>query len=283
MDMRNLKTNSFMPIHFTKMHGAGNDFIVIDNRTYQLNDAVAAQFAKQVCHRRFGIGADGILLLDSGRHADFQMRYYNSDGSRSFCANGARCLARFAYHRGMVGKAMIFEADDGRHEAVIVGRAVRLHMTDPAMVDLNRTISAYPRAETVHSINTGTQHAVLHSDDVIQEDVVHHGRVLRQHSLFQPLGTNVNFVQTMDTSRIAVRTYEKGVEAETLSCGTGAVAAVAVMTLLDEIEPPVMVHTRSGETFSVNFTRNGSVIRGVTLEGSAHIVYDGEFLEENVD
>jgi len=132
-------------------------------------------------------------------------------------------------------------------------------------------------------LGTGTQHAVLHSDDVMQEDVVHHGRVLRQHSLFQPLGTNVNFVQTMDTSRIAVRTYEKGVEAETLSCGTGAVAAVAVMTLLNEIEPPVMVHTRSGETFCVNFTRNGSVIRGVTLEGSAHIVYDGEFLEENVD
>lgn len=270
-----------MPLHFTKMHGAGNDFLVIDNRVYRLDDAAAARLAQRACPRRFGVGADGLLLLDDSPDAGFRMRYYNADGSRAaFCGNGARCLARFAYRRGVAGASMTFESDDGLHRAVIEGQTVRISMADPANVRLNRPLTGYARAKTVHTLNTGADHAVLLSGDLEAEDVENHGRELRYHPLFHPAGTNVNFVRRLDASAIAVRTYERGVEAETLSCGSGGVAAVVAMTLLEGLTPPIKVHTRSGETLTVDFRRGERGIAGVTLQGSAHFVYDGELAEE---
>lgn len=268
-------------LSFTKMAGAGNDFIVIDNRTLRLTDARAASLARLVCPRRTSVGADGLLLLDASRETDFRMRYYNADGSRApFCGNGARCLARFAYRRGIVGPEMAFDADDGRHQATIVGREVRLRLVDPADVILNRRIDGFARSPVIHTLNTGTVHAVIRSDDVEAEDVARDGRALRSHPMFQPGGTNVNFMQTVAPSGLALRTYERGVEAETLSCGTGAGAAAVTFALLDGVPAPITVHTRSGEPLVVDFQRDGDSITGVSLQGSAHIIYDGELAED---
>jgi diaminopimelate epimerase len=268
-------------LSFTKMAGAGNDFIVVDNRTLRLTDVGAASLARLVCPRRTSVGADGLLLLDASRETDFRMRYYNADGSRApFCGNGARCLARFAYRRGIVGQEMAFDADDGRHQATIVGREVRLRLVDPTDILLNRPIQGFARSTVVHTLNTGTVHAVIRSDDVAAEDVARDGRALRSHPMFQPGGTNVNFVQTVAPSGLALRTYERGVEAETLSCGTGAAAAAVTFALLDDVPAPITVHTRSGEPLLVDFQRDGDSITGVSLQGSAHIIYDGELAED---
>jgi diaminopimelate epimerase len=272
-----------MPFPFTKMHGAGNDFILLDNRLLELDDAAASRLAKRLCGRRTGIGADGLVLLDASRTAAFRMRHYNPDGSRaSFCGNGARCLARFAYRRGLTGPAMAFEADDGPHEAEIIGDQVRLSMVDPTDIRLNRTVSGFVRSSTVHTLNTGADHAVVCSEDVGLEAVEADGRALRMHPMFHPAGTNVNFLQALDASTIAVRTYERGVEAETLSCGTGAVACAVAFALLQDARPPIQVRTRSGETLTVTFDRRGMTISRVALQGSAHLVFDGEWLEKEV-
>lgn len=267
-------------IHFTKMHGAGNDFIVIDNRSLRLQDTEAVRLTQRLCPRRTGIGADGLVLLEPGHRTEFRMRHYNTDGSRAtFCGNGARCLARFAYRKGVAGASMTFEADDGMHHATIVGDDVQLHMVDPNAIMLHRPILDYTRTAVLHTINTGAPHAVILSDDVTAEDIERDGRALRRHDLFQPYGTNVNFVQQTGPGALVIRTYERGVEAETLSCGTGAVAAALTVALLDGTGAPVMVQTHGGETLVVDFQRQDEAITGVILQGSAHMVFDGELTE----
>lgn len=270
-------------IAFTKMHGAGNDFILIDNRPLRLDDGAARRLAKRLCARRTAIGADGLMLLDTGEAGDFRMRHYNLDGSRaSFCGNGARCMARFAYRRGIAGPVMTFEADDGSHVAEILEDQVRLHTIDPTGIRLSCAIAGYPRATLVHTLNTGVDHAVLPSPDIALEAVERDGRQLRRHPFFQPDGVNVNFFQPMDAANIAVRTYERGVEAETLSCGTGAVACAVVFSLLEDAPPPIRAHTHSGETLTVMFHRREGRISEVTLEGSAHVVFEGVWQEETL-
>lgn len=264
------------PISFTKMHGAGNDFIIVDSRRRILAEDNAVRFAQRQCSRRTGVGADGLILLDDDTSADFRMRHYNPDGSRApFCGNGARCLARFAYRHGIAEREMQFEADDGRHHAVIDGQNVRLHMRAPDQITLHRSISDYPRTGTLHTIDTGTKHAVIRSEDVKKELVEEDGRTLRYHSMFQPDGTNVNFVQKTGLSQLAIRTYERGVETETLACGTGTVAAAVVFALTDGVSSPVSVHTHGGETLTVDFRQNGTKITDVILTGSAHMVFEG--------
>jgi len=175
---------------------------------------------------------------------------------------------------------MTFVADDGPHDAEILETRVRLRMVDPSDIVLNRRIDGYERSEIVHTLHTGTEHAVLASPDVKLEPVEQTGRVLRRHPLFQPGGVNVNFFQPLDGANIAVRTYERGVEAETLSCGTGSVASALVFALLEEVPSPIRVHTRSGETLTVRFERQEDRIGDVWLEGSAHYVFEGRWYEE---
>lgn len=264
------------PIYFTKMHGAGNDFIIVDSRRRNLPEDYAVRFAQRQCSRRTGVGADGLILLNDDTATDFRMSHYNPDGSRaSFCGNGARCLALFAYRHGIAGREMAFGADDGLHHAVIDGQKVRLHMIEPDQFMVHRSISEYPRTNTLHTIDTGTKHAVIRSEDVGKELVEEDGRALRYHSMFQPDGTNVNFVQKTGLSALAIRTYERGVEAETLACGTGTVAAAVVLALTDGVTPPVSVHTHGGETLVVDFRQNDTKITDVTLTGSAHMVFEG--------
>lgn len=265
-------------IAFTKMHGAGNDFILLDNRSLQLGDPEARHLARQMCTRRTAIGADGLILMDLSATTDFRMRHYNPDGSRaSFCGNGARCLARFAYRCGLAETTLRFDADDGRHTALIQGDLVKLQMVDPTEIHLDRPLTDFPRLPIVHTLNTGVPHAVALSSDLRLEAVEQRGRLLRGHTLFQPDGVNVNFFQPLDAANLAVRTYERGVEAETLSCGTGAVACAVVFALLEDAQPPIRIHTASGEVLTVDFERQTKGIRNVTLEGSAHFVFDGNW------
>ena len=268
------------PVRFTKMHGAGNDFLVIDNRHYRLTETEASDMARVQCTRRVGAGADGLILLDSDPATSFSMRHYNPDGTRSsFCGNGARCIARFAYTHGIAPKDLTFAADDGQHGARVEGHSVRLDMTINQQIQMGQELTVSDTNYMLYCIDTGTPHAVVFSEEVETVSVDAVGRSIRYHPRFDPVGTNVTFVEPVGLGNLNVRTYEKGVEAETLSCGTGSVAAAVVSTLCGHVAPPVSVMTRGGERLIVDFNMDGSQIQDVTLEGSAHIVYHGEIAD----
>lgn len=263
-------------IPFTKMHGAGNDFILIDNRRRCWTDTTAATAARVWCPRQTGIGADGLILLDDSPSAAFRMRHYNVDGSRaSFCGNGARCLTRYAYQNGLTGRSMTFEADDGLHQAEVLENGVALVMSTPRDIHLNRTMPDDTQ-RCFHTVYTGVEHAVFPSDDIEAEAVEITGARLRHHAMFEPGGMNINFVEMNDDASLSVRTYERGVEAETLSCGTGAVASAVVHALIADFDSPVEVRTRSGESLEVSFLRENEDFSQVVLTGSAHRVFSGE-------
>ena len=275
MNVRHVNPSALIP--FTKMHGAGNDFILVDIRRYHWPDETAGRLARQWCTRRTNIGADGLILLEEDESALLRMRHYNADGSRApFCGNGARCFARFAYHQGLAGRSMSFLADDGMHQAEVMENEVALMMTPPCDINLNCSLPDDPQMACYHTLNTGTRHAVFPSEDVKAEAVEINGPRLRHHPIFQPGGTNINYVQVLGRASLAVRTYERGVEAETLSCGTGAVACAIVHALLDDVASPIEVYTRSGETMQVSFERGDHLFTQVMLRGSAHWVCSGK-------
>lgn len=261
-------------IEFTKASGAGNDFVLINNMNGQvIGDR--ARLAKALCSRNSGIGADGLILLEKSDRADFLMTYYNTDGSYGgMCGNGGRCVARFAHILGLVPAEMRFEALEHVYRAQVNGDTVRLHMKDPVnLKNLDFTLSLAKFQG--HFIDTGSPHFVLFVDEISQVNVVTLGANLRRHEQFQPLGTNVNFVKVMSSKSIEIRTYERGVETETLACGTGSVASAIVSSLINGTQPPVAVRVRSGEELIVDFRRTGKQFTEVILEGSAHMVFSG--------
>jgi diaminopimelate epimerase len=257
------------------MTGAGNDFIVIDDRGNAIGED-ARELARELCRRRVSVGADGLILLVPSARCDFRMRYFNADGSEAdMCGNGGRCVARFAHDLGIVGREMQFESRSGVHRAVITDDGVRLSMTEPRAMLLNVNVSVYGQRFVVHRVNTGVPHAILEVDDIDEYPVVDTGRALRHHDVFLPEGTNVDFVRVLDEGRIALRTYERGVEDETLACGTGAVASAIVMAALKRVRPPVSVQTRGGDTLEVGFYMSDLGFCDVTLAGNAEVVYLG--------
>jgi diaminopimelate epimerase len=271
-------------ISFAKMSGAGNDFVVIDNRQGQIMHADRA--AQVLCDRRIGIGADGLLLVEKSRIADFTMKYYNSDGSYGgMCGNGGRCIAMFAFREHIVPKrAMKFEALDFVYKAEIVDGTVILSMKDPVDFRLNKSLVVNGLTVRYHFVNTGTAHCIVFMDensgifgeDFEKADITKIGRLMRYHDDFAAGGTNVNFIRIGGGNPIEQRTYERGVEDETLACGTGSVASSIVAHKLKGIPAPVSVRVRSGEHLCINFTEEaGERITGVTLEGSAKIIYEG--------
>jgi len=263
-------------IPFFKMNGCGNDFILIDNRKVRLEFDPAA-FCKGVCRRKRSVGADGLILIESSDAFDFQWQFYNADGSRAeMCGNGARCAARFAHHIGIAGEKMVFRTDAGPIEAQIHGDQVKIKMTPPSACQSEVAIDLSGGRRTVSSINTGVPHVVLETDRLAEEEIVPLGREIRRHARFAPAGTNVNFVQPDDDNRLQVRTYERGVEDETLACGTGCVAAALVTALQRRWSAPIPVVTRSGGILTIYFQKEGDRFRDVYLEGDARIVYTGE-------
>ncbi|MFQ6092403.1 MAG: diaminopimelate epimerase, partial [bacterium] len=263
-------------IPFAKMVGAGNDFILVDNRAGLLTDDVSS-FVNRVCSRRVSVGADGVLLLEQSRVSDFKMRYFNADGGEAeFCGNGARCIALYAFLNGIGAKEMSFESRAGVRRAQVDGSRVTIEMPDPTDIRLRLPLSE----ETLpaHFVNVGVPHVVLFLERVDEADVVRRGRAVRKMDRFQPAGTNVNFVQLLNSARLKVRTYERGVEDETYSCGTGVCASAVMAHLVHRVPSPVRVLTRAGETLTVSFRPQGGRITHCTLTGQARIVYHGTLI-----
>ncbi|MEO6540362.1 MAG: diaminopimelate epimerase [Ferruginibacter sp.] len=257
-----------MQIEFYKYQGTGNDFVILENRDNKY-DNLSREQVKHICNRRFGIGADGLMLLSNHTELDFNMIYFNADGNESsMCGNGGRCLVKFAKHRGMYKSTYHFMAIDGAHEAEIDMRdIVRLKMKDVQEV-------AYHSGYAV--LNTGSPHFVKFANNVEDIDVVETGREIRYSKQFEKEGINVNFVETVDEDGIFVRTYERGVEDETMSCGTGVTAAALVNAHNENGFNRVEVKTPGGN-LSVEFDKiDEHKFENIWLCGPAEFVYKGE-------
>ncbi len=263
------------PISFTKMQGSGNDFIVIDNRTELIKNR--AEFARRVCPRKTGIGADGILLLEKSGAAHFKMRIFNPDGSEpAMCGNGARCIARFAHLKKIVGEKCSFETSSGKIVSQIKKDGVRIRMKNPSISHLNLEINLGDGSYKGHFLDTGVPHFVLFAREVEKIDLPRLGSRIRYHGKFQPEGTNVDFVEIKDET-VRMRTYERGVEAETLSCGTGAVATALAANLVYALNSPVKIKTRGGD-LKVYFQKSGThSFSEIFLEGKTELVYEGKW------
>jgi len=265
-----------MNLSFTKMNGAGNDFVLLDNRTHAL-DLVKAQIAR-LCDRHRGVGADGVLMVEPAEHgADFRMRYYNADGGEAeMCGNGARCFARYARKvSAHPADQITFETPAGVIAAVCEGELVQITMSDPHSHQEPRALPVNGRNLEVHFLNTGVPHAVVFVEDLEAVDVQADGAALRYHDAFAPRGTNANFVQVLGPSNLAIRTYERGVEGETLACGTGVCAAAILHHLRSGDAAPLAVTVRGGDVLRVGFARTPDGFRQVTLTGPADFVFDG--------
>lgn len=263
-------------LNFTKMNGAGNDFVLLDNRAGALA-LEKAQIAR-LCDRHRGIGADGVLVVEPAQNgADFRMRYYNADGGEAeMCGNGARCFARFAQRISGRPGDVSFETMAGVITASSIGEHVRIAMSEPHALRLGAPLEVAGAPLTVHAVNTGVPHAVIFVDDLAQAEVRGLGAALRSHAHFAPRGTNANFVQQVGPQAIAIRTYERGVEDETLACGTGMVASALIFHELTGAASPIAVKVRGGETLEIAFRRDAAGFRDVTLTGPADFVFDGQ-------
>ena len=265
-----------MQISFWKMHGASNDFIVVDdrNRTFPAQDRA---WLARIMARRTGVGSEGILLIQPpvGK-AHFRMRFFNPDGGEAeMCGNGARCVARLAHEIGAAPAQMEFETIAGLVRAEVKREQVLLRLTEPKDWRLDRTLGLDDRDVAYHFVNAGVPHVVVVVEDLDAVDVCGLGRRIRYHRDFQPAGTNANFIQPTGPQALRVRTYERGVEAETLACGTGITASGLIAGRLGLVEPPVKIAAASGDVLEVNYELTESGATNVTLLGPAVHVFQG--------
>ena len=254
-----------MQLNFHKYQGAGNDFIVIDDRELIFPSEDKALIAK-LCDRRFGIGSDGILLIQNRENADLRIDFLNPDGSRSFCGNGSRCGLRFAAHLGLIKSNCTFTASDGRHEGRLTEDLVHIAMRDVSVVQRN---------EFGTELYTGSPHLIRFVEDIDLVDVDAEGAAIRYNEVYKEEGINVNFVQHIAPDTLQIRTYERGVEGETLACGTGVTAAALAKASQERIErKEIFVKARGGD-LSVRFEKDGSGFKNIWLTGPAVKVYEG--------
>jgi diaminopimelate epimerase len=264
-----------MKIDFWKMHGAANDFIMVDDRkaTFPIDDQA---WITSVASRRTGVGCEGIILIQESKTSDFRMRFMNPDGTEvEMCGNGARCVARLASDIGAAQCVMTIDTVAGQLKATVSAETVVLGMTDPFDWKLDGSLTIDGERHDCSSVNTGVPHAVMIVDDVSAVDVRKMGAAIRYHDAFAPAGTNANFVQRKDDKTILIRTYERGVEDETLACGTGMCASALVAAKHGLVDGPVTVLPASGHVLSVGFTKTDDGAVDVTLEGPAEYVFEG--------
>ena len=261
--------NNMQKIKFTKMVASGNDFVVIDNKPA----GNLCALTRALCDRKFGVGADGLLLISKAKNADLGMRIINADGSEAeMCGNGARCAALFS---GKKKAKMLTLA--GLINTRVCENQVRIQLTDPKAIKLDIPLRVNGRLIKVNFINTGVPHVVVFVDGLDKMDVDSIGCLIRWHIKFAPAGTNVNFVEVKENNLIRVRTYERGVEGETLACGTGSSASALIFALKNNLKGLVRVKTQSGEVLKIYFNKEKNKFKDVWLEGSARIVYKGEY------
>ncbi|MDP9004793.1 MAG: diaminopimelate epimerase [Verrucomicrobiota bacterium] len=262
-------------LRFTKMNGAGNDFVMIDNRAGDVQ--LAAEQISKICDRHRGVGADGVLVLERPTNgANFRMRYYNADGGEAeMCGNGARCFARYASHIAGPVEKLSFETPAGVIGADLQGDLVCLQMSEPKDLKLGIKIPLGDEILDGHFVNSGVPHVVVPVDDLEKTDVRVTGSAVRPHEPFAPKGTNANFLQRRGDRQIAIRTYERGVENETLACGTGVVASALIFAATEKVDGPIGVLVRGGNELQVGFDKVGDKFRNVTLTGPADFVFEG--------
>jgi diaminopimelate epimerase len=273
------------PLTFSKMAGGGNDFVVIDNRSGRISDA--DELTRRICTRALSVGADGLILVEGAARATIRMRYYNSDGGlAAFCANGTRCAARFAFLNVIAGRRMTIETDAGIVAAEIgEAGAVTLTLPPPHSFRAERPLAVGEKTIRGSSLMVGVPHYVLFlRDELWSQDIAPLGKAIRTHPELQPDGgANVNFVVVRDAHAIEVRTYERGVEGETLSCGSGVVASAVTSALFGKVKSPVSVLTRSGITLEVAFALAGGAVDGVQLKGDARHIYRATITPETLE
>jgi len=267
-----------MLLHFYKMNGAGNDFVVVDNRDLSLT--LTKDQIELLCDRHRGVGADGLLAVEPAENgADFKFRYYNADGGEAeMCGNGARCFGRFtAALMEETPERVTFETIAGTLAAELVEENIRIAMSEPKDLKLDTGVTLPGLDATLRFVNTGVPHVVAFVDDLPGVDVVKHGAAIRYHAAFAPAGTNANFATVLAPGHIAIRTYERGVEDETLACGTGMVACALMHHLLTGVPSPIQVDVKGGDTLEIGFEKTGdTTFTKVTLTGPADFVFEGE-------
>ncbi len=257
-----------MKLNFSKYQGTGNDFVMVDNRSGEW-DNLPIKVIQSICDRKFGVGADGLIKINAHPEYDFEVDYYNADGSKSFCGNGARCSVAFAHTLGITKPEVIFNAIDGVHGAKKDGELINLEMLP--------VFKVYQDGEAL-VLNTGSPHYVVFSDDLDNLDVYEEGRAIRYNERYKNGGINVNFIQEESDTEFEIRTYERGVENETLSCGTGLTAAAMVMAIENGLfgYQALTANTKGGTCY-VGFNRTGEMeFEEVRLIGPAEFIFSGE-------
>ncbi|MFH0809059.1 MAG: diaminopimelate epimerase [Pseudomonadota bacterium] len=268
-------------LSFSKFSGSGNDFIIIDDREGafgRLSAAAPEKLVRRICQRRFSVGADGLILIVADAEVDFAWRFFNADGSEvEMCGNGGRCAARFAYLQGIAGRHMAFRTLAGIMRAEILKKdRVKLEVGRPKDLEPEFDLNIDGLVLKAGSINTGVPHVVVEVfSDLDACEVVRLGRAIRHHPRFAPAGTNANFISQAGPEALAIRTYERGVEDETLACGTGSIASALICAQKGRVSSPVRVKTRGGEILSIHFALDAGGFKDVFLEGGAAHVYDG--------
>lgn len=267
-------------IPFTKMSGSGNDFILMDGMDGSLS-WVDSPWVKGICQRALSVGADGVIILERDDAYDFAWRFFNSDGSiAEMCGNGSRCAARFAYERGIANSTMTFSTLAGPIRAEVFGKRVKVQLSTPRLLKEEVPLTVEGQTYSLFYANTGVPHVVLEVEDVEAFPLVEVGRKIRYHEFFSPAGTNVNVVQILDDHTLKVRTYERGVENETLACGTGSVASAMMASMRKGMGSPLTVHTASGEVLTISWKGDVGTWAPIFFEGEVRFIYEGRLSPE---
>jgi len=267
---------------FFKYQQAGNDFVILDDRAvlFPLNSS----FISRICHRKFGIGADGLILLQNSNKNDFRMRIFNSDGNEAeSCGNGICCLAKFIKDQNLkFDEKVTLELTDSTANIIYRENDILVQMDKPSDFKFNQTISIDKVDLTYHFMNTGVPHFVSFIEDVKKVDLKQIGNRIRNHDNFMPSGTNVNFAELKKNQEIAVRTYERGIEGETLACGTGACAVALIASFIYNLPSPIKI-CHPGGKLTVHFERSQTDFKNVSIVGRAEKIYSGQLIMNNND
>jgi diaminopimelate epimerase len=266
-------------IPFSKLSASANDFIVLDNRGGNFS-STASILAKRLCAHRYSVGADGLILIENSKKASFRVRYFNPDGEEfNTCGNGGRCAVRYAFLSVIAGRKMNLETNIGVIDAEVIGSGVRIRFVSPSRYTLNVPVPINGQTLKGHLVRLGEPHFVMYVHDIRNHEILPLARKIRYHEKFQPEGTNVHFIEPVDLHYVKIRSYERGVENETLACGSGCISSAIATYATNQTKPPITFEPQSGIPVTVYFPE-GSNFQDLYLEGDARLVYRGELTKE---